>query len=159
MIFDFESRKWSYLKGMIFDFETRKWSYLKGMNFDFLYIFIKDLQNIFQKVQWTLVNYLKTPQNVVISVCSHTRSNFNCAHLIFFVFFREKMTFSALLFHVSFHWIVVKDSIRFVEYSYLRFSDFIKHGIGFNFLRTQPKPSQRNKLYVSEWQWGHSSAR
>ena len=46
----------------------------------FLYIFIKNMQNKMKGVQWTYVNFAKTPQNVVISLSSHIRSIFEGAY-------------------------------------------------------------------------------
>ena len=90
---------------------------------------------------------LKTPQNVVISVPSHTRSIFHSAKMIFFDFFPRKMTFPALSFFDIFHWILLKDSIEFVEHSFLSFSDFTHCGIGFDFLRKRVKAKQTLKNF------------
>ena len=43
-------------------------------------------------------DWLKTPQNVVISVPSHTRSIFHSAYMIFFDFFSVKNDISCLIF-------------------------------------------------------------
>ena len=101
-------------------------------------------------------DFLKTPQIVVISIPSHTRSIFHSAKMIFFDFFeKNKISCFKLFWHLSLN---IVERFNWIRWTFI-FKLFRFHSLWnwIRFLAQARKQNKRWRSFVREWDQDHSS--